>query len=1271
MSVKFATALLGLVPALMGAEALAPAEAASLSFDRVSPAAQPDLTSFAELDDGVAAWGPEATLPHAEPNDHRKAAGRMVDGELHVELVAKRALWQPRGPDGPTLEVHAWAEKGGPPQVPGPLIRVQAGTPVRVTLENTLERDLQVRGLVDRATTTPDRPDGVPAAAPDLLFVAPVVVPAGERREVRFTPTTDVTTFYTARSAPPYWLPFGHADGIPESTLLGGLIVDAADRPAHDDERLIIISQLPVDGEGIGLKLFFNGLSWPFTERLRYAVGDTVRWRVLNLTLATHPMHLHGFYYRVDGVGNSDADTVYAPDERRMVVTEELAPVASMRMTWVPEEPGNWLFHCHIIRHMGPLQRFPGEGELPDPAHDHEMHHMAGIVLGITIDPPPGWDGADPAPARRIDLWTGSRPGVFGDKPELGFVAQEGADPPGADSIRVPGSPIVLTRGEPAEIVVHNRLDVPIAVHWHGLELRSLYDGVGHWSGMPGAVRPPIPPSDSASVIIEPRRAGTFMYHIHGETGHELTQGLYGAFLVLEPGEAWDPDRDRVYVLGARGAELDSPPVVNGHAEPPAERFEAGQAYRLRFLHISPDETKVVRLLRDGEPLRWRARAKDGADLPAHQQVDSPAEVRLAVGETYDFVWTPAEAGDYVLEVRTNFYEGRDLPPVYQRVPFRVHSGDRIRVTSADQLPARTYPLSMPPSALLDDHDAFLDFAARVEADLRDDLATYEIEDAATEREFVRTLSRIALLAGRHDEAAALLDRVRALEDRPAARLTTGLLDAALIEARRAPADGFGEAFRARLDEAVGQLPMHEVEARLRTTRRQAATASDGLLRGRVGARMDPAAAGGEISAELARSLIGLRAALELVPVVDIAIDVLDRHLAAHETERTDIWAERDVTLEEDDVVAPVVVAIWDSGVDVELFEGRLFVDADPPPGQPIHGIAFDLEAERSPDLLYVPEARQDQLARCPFKGFSDIQAGLDSPEADALRARLAAIQPAEVRDFLEFLNDCQAYVHGTHVAGIATRGNPGIRILGARFEYGTSVPPPLPTLERIERYVVMFRATVDYFKRSGVRVANMSWGLTPGGIERALEMNGAGAPAEERRAMARGLYDRVQEGLTAAIASAPEILFVAAAGNADSDNRFHEAIPAAIDLPNVITVGAVDVAGDEAAFTSYGKVEVYANGVEVESVLPGGAIERASGTSMAAPQVANLAAKLLALDPELDTATLRALILEGAEPRVVGEGRRIRLLHPARSMALLRAGAGASRGSGPTAPET
>jgi hypothetical protein len=151
----------------------------------------------------------------------------------------------------------------------------------------------------------------------------------------------------------------------------------------------------------------------------------------------------------------------------------------------------------------------------------------------------------------------------------------------------------------------------------------------------------------------------------------------------------------------------------------------------------------------------------------------------------------------------------------------------------------------------------------------------------------------------------------------------------------------------------------------------------------------------------------------------------------------------------------------------------------------------------------------------------------------------------------------------------------------------------------------------------------------------------------DERRALARRLFDEEADALRATIAGAPDILFVAAAGNEDADNRFSEVIPASFDLPNLIIAGAVDRAGDEAAFTSYGAVHVYANGYEVPSVVPGGEVLAFSGTSMAAPQVVNLGAKLLALNPELSVAELRRIILEAADERTIGEARSIRLLNP------------------------
>jgi subtilisin family serine protease len=122
----------------------------------------------------------------------------------------------------------------------------------------------------------------------------------------------------------------------------------------------------------------------------------------------------------------------------------------------------------------------------------------------------------------------------------------------------------------------------------------------------------------------------------------------------------------------------------------------------------------------------------------------------------------------------------------------------------------------------------------------------------------------------------------------------------------------------------------------------------------------------------------------------------------------------------------------------------------------------------------------------------------------------------------------------------------------------------------------------------------------------------------------------------------------VAGAGNENNSADFVEYIPAGLELPNLITAGAVDKAGEETAFSTFGKtVVVHANGFEVDSLVPGGERLKLSGTSMAAPQVTNLAAKLFALDPRLTALQVKALILGHAERRG-----RINLIHPKATLA-------------------
>jgi subtilisin family serine protease len=139
-----------------------------------------------------------------------------------------------------------------------------------------------------------------------------------------------------------------------------------------------------------------------------------------------------------------------------------------------------------------------------------------------------------------------------------------------------------------------------------------------------------------------------------------------------------------------------------------------------------------------------------------------------------------------------------------------------------------------------------------------------------------------------------------------------------------------------------------------------------------------------------------------------------------------------------------------------------------------------------------------------------------------------------------------------------------------------------------------------------------------------------------------------------AALNSAPYFLFVTIAGNNNADNAFEEVIPSSFRIPNLIVAGAVDSAGDETSFTSYGdNVAVHADGQAVESLVPGGAKVKMSGTSMAAPQVTNLAAKLLAIDPSLTPTQLIALIRDGSDTSA--DGRR-HLMNPKRSVELLEA---------------
>ena len=186
--------------------------------------------------------------------------------------------------------------------------------------------------------------------------------------------------------------------------------------------------------------------------------------------------------------------------------------------------------------------------------------------------------------------------------------------------------------------------------------MESYYDGVPGWSGASPQTTPPIPPGGSFLARMTPPRSGTFIYHTHWHDVAQLTSGLYGPLLVLEPGEKYDPAVDKIFIISRAGPdESESPLLLNGSPQPPPLVLKSGTKYRLRFINIAKDDSDpTVSLGSNGTPVSWRALAKDGWASPTVQPLQ-PAHQLVSVGETYDFEFIPERAGELTLQITLGF----------------------------------------------------------------------------------------------------------------------------------------------------------------------------------------------------------------------------------------------------------------------------------------------------------------------------------------------------------------------------------------------------------------------------------------------------------------------------------------------------------------------------------------------------------------------------------------------------------------------------------------
>jgi hypothetical protein len=595
------------------------------------------------------------------------------------------------------------------------------------------------------------------------------------------------------------------------------------------------------------------------------------------------------------------------------------------------------------------------------------------------------------------------------------------------------------------------------------------------------------------------------------------------------------------------------------------------------------------------------------------------------------------------------------------------YAQDKIELTSLDELPARTYTLPTDFDELVQSPAEQRALAARLREDLIFDLDAYTITDPALKRELYSRLLQLDLTLGNHEEALNDIKAMRRYSDSEAKKLMSSLHAEAWVCAqseigRDADPDKLRTVYSKHLRAILASLPREKISKELSKRRMKIQVASEGMISmiiSRIGSDLDE---DNIIDGPSAHSLLSMCNALDFMPLKEVTVEIYGEFLLGKgSSSRAPIMTNRKVSLQSTDRCSPVTIAVWDTGVDVTVFEGLLYVnpeeriDGKDTDGNghvdDVHGIAFGMDLKPIRGLLMAHGLDDETHARVKMslKGAEDSRTGFESPESRALRELSTTLGKSEWRELGNQVKRYDFYCHGTHVAGIASEGNPFARILAVRVGFDDE---ELKTEEWAHAFADMCRASVEYFKASGVRVANLSWGWDVHEIEANLVAHGAGENAGEKAAEIFGILER---GLREAITGAPGILFVNGAGDASGDPDHYRWIPGIFDLPNVIPVGAVNEFGELTPFSSHGShVRLLANGFHVDSFIPGGERMQLSGTSMAAPQVTNLAAKLIALDPSLTPEEVTALILDGGE-KAERSGRSYILLNPSESVKRLR----------------
>ncbi len=260
---------------------------------------------------------------------------QVQDGVKTFTLDAAPVQWELV----PGKAVTAWGYNG---QIPGPELWVTEGDRVRVNFTNNLPVPTTIHW---HGIAVPNEMDGVPGVTQDPIE-------PGERFVYEFEAKPSGTFWYHSHLDSARQLDMG---------LSGAFVIKSADEPVYDKEFVQLLDEwirLPEGRNGWeGVThaghnnaeynwFTINGKSFPATSNMEVAQGDRVRVRIINAGYQAHPMHLHGKRMTVVAKDGAPLPQPYQAD------TVLVGSGERYDFEFLADDPGDWMFHCHILHHV-------------------------------------------------------------------------------------------------------------------------------------------------------------------------------------------------------------------------------------------------------------------------------------------------------------------------------------------------------------------------------------------------------------------------------------------------------------------------------------------------------------------------------------------------------------------------------------------------------------------------------------------------------------------------------------------------------------------------------------------------------------------------------------------------------------------------------------------------------------------------------------------------------------------------------------------------------